>query len=141
HPAVGAAGQPFRRLFLGEVEAPVPRSDRDPASKPEERHAVDLRALAMQDVGGAPATARLAQGALRLVVAGNEHCRRFDDHEHVDDALESPVHGGEVARRYHRVDIGGSLGETSRLAVVAMAVAEGEQAHGPLQAIEALEWT
>ena len=74
--AVGATGQPLCRLLLVEVEAPVPRSDRDPCAEAVELRAVDLGALAVQDGRGIPALARGAQGVLGLVVAGDEDRRR-----------------------------------------------------------------
>src|SRR6266516_2206909 len=42
HGALGTAGEPLGGLILVEVEAPVPRRDRDPRAEAEEVGAVDL---------------------------------------------------------------------------------------------------
>ena len=129
--AVRATGELLGRLLLVEVEAPVPRRDRDPRAETVELRAVDLGALAVQDGCGLPALTRGAQGVLGLVVARDEDRRCGDPPQRVDGLLEALVDRGEISGRDHDVDIGGALDQLCRLVEVAMKVAEGEQPHGP----------
>ena len=134
HGALGAAGEPLGCLLLVEVEAPVPRRDRDPGAEAEELRAVDLGALPVEHRRGLPALAGRPQRILGLVVAGHEDRRDRDRPQRVDRLPEALVDRGEVAGGDHRVGLGGALDQVGRLVEVAMQVAEREQLHGPQSA-------
>ena len=103
-------------LVLGEVEAPVPGSDRDARAQAEEGDPVDLRLLSVQDDRLLPIRAGLAQGLLGLVVAGDHDGRHLDPPQRVDRLLEARVHRGEVADPDHDVHVGAALHQALRLA-------------------------
>jgi hypothetical protein len=84
----------------------------------------------MEDTRRPPAFARRSERLVGLVVAGDEHGRRLDHGEHVDQLFQPAVDGGEVTRRDDHVDLAGPIRQAAGLAQVAVDVAEGEQAHG-----------
>src|SRR2546421_1976822 len=137
HALLRARVQLPRRLLLGQVEAPRPRCRWDAATEPEERHAVDLDGLAVQDRCRLPALTGLAERVVGLVVAGHEHCGRLDHDEHVDHLFEPAMHRREVAGGDPDLGVGRHLGQPRRLSLVAVYVAEREQPHYAESAIYA----
>ena len=93
------------RLII-EIKAPVPWRNRDAGAETVELNAIDLRAGAVQDGGGAPVGGRLAQCGLGLVVAGDQQGRRLDRRQGVDRLAQPLVHRGEVAGADHHVGFG-----------------------------------
>jgi hypothetical protein len=118
HGAVGARCELVLRLFLGQIEAPRERRDRHAAAEPEEAHAADLPALAVEHRRARPRSAGAPQRRVGLVVPGHEHARRLDRSEDVDRAPQTEMERGEVAGADHEVGVARAPRERPRAPAV-----------------------